>query len=574
MTADTQLIQRLARPPSLNWLRILFGLLFILVPTGACITSFLLPTLQTVLLSLQDARLLESQAEFIGLLNYTRLFSEPVFLQALLFTLLLAGARLLVVAVLPLVLGWAAGRLGQAPRLLLRLAFTLPVVVFAPVAIGVIWSLLLSPAAGFVGSPILANPGTARWGFLLIDSLHTAGLACALALIVYPAAVRAALADPSPGLKRHWPLAAAWLVGLIGTFALSLQDFSLSYILTQGGPLNTTTTLALLEFKQAFQFFNTGAAAALSVLLLLVLMLCGLLAGLVIVFSGLRLALLPQDRSAAPNATPILLGALALLILMPACVLSLLPVAWTVVEASRPLVGEVLLYDFPLSRILANTFLPLLGSIFLIQLPITYLGALGIGALRPLGRWSEALLLPFFPWLFVGIVPLAISAFMGVREASGLNLLPFLASPIWLNVPALVILALFFKGQEAAWREAAAQEALAGGKSGSAAFFRKLILPSLPLALLLGLAALFVGAGSLYWPLLIANQPELFPLPVVLAWLHNQYAMHGRLMAVVLVRLMLPVTVGFFVLFALFQIFFLDRLGLHHSDLPKKPATN
>ena len=41
-----------------------------------------------------------------------------------------------------------------------------------------------------------------------------------------------------------------------------------------------------------------------------------------------------------------------------------------------------------------------------IVVPTTYLAAFGIGALRPLGRFSEWLLLPFFPFLFVSIVSL------------------------------------------------------------------------------------------------------------------------------------------------------------------------
>ena len=44
-----------------------------------------------------------------------------------------------------------------------------------------------------------------------------------------------------------------------------------------------------------------------------------------------------------------------------------------------------------------------------IQLPIAYLGALGIGALRPLGRYSEWLLLPFSPWLFITALPLSVA---------------------------------------------------------------------------------------------------------------------------------------------------------------------
>jgi hypothetical protein len=351
---------------------------------------------------------------------------------------------------------------------------------------------------------------------------------------------------------------AAWMVGILATIALSLQDFSLSYTLTGGGPLNATTTLAMFQFRQAFQFYRFGVSAALSVLLLAALMLCGLAAGAALVFSGLRLSFVSRVADRTPpgssKAVPLLVLILILLCLLPACVLGLLPNLWVARLGLRPLVGEVLLESFPWVRVLTNTFLPLTLSVFLVQLPIAYAGALGIGALRPLGRWSEMLLLPFTPWLFVTILPVSLPAFLRLLEYGGMNRLLSLPPPLWLNVPMLVILTLFFKGQQAAWEEAQAR-----GKAGT--FFSQVILPSLPLALLLGAAALFFSAGDLYWPLIVANQPDRFTVPVALAWLHGQYAMNGRLMASVLIRLMLPITVGFFIVFAVFQVFYLDHLS-------------
>ena len=100
-----------------------------------------------------------------------------------------------------------------------------------------------------------------------------------------------------------------------------------------------TTTLGLMEFKQSFQFLKLGEGAALSVLLLVMLAVCGLIAGALIVFSGLRLSIssraVSQDGRGRSKTLPVLGLILALLLLLPACLLSILPVFWTVRMAMR-----------------------------------------------------------------------------------------------------------------------------------------------------------------------------------------------------------------------------------------------
>ncbi len=169
------------------------------------------------------------------------------------------------------------------------------------------------------------------------------------------------------------------------------------------------------------------------------------------------------------------------------------------------------------------------------------------------------MLLPFTPWLYITIIPLSINAFLRIRATGGIDQLESLAPPLVLNVAMLVILALFFKGQEAAW-----QEARLAGQRGIKPFLVKLILPSIPLALFLGTAALFSSSMSLFWPLVVITNQKLYPIPLVLIWLQNQYALDARLLAILLARLMLPVTAAFFLIFAVFQVFFLDRLSLNN----------
>nr|WP_203453950.1 sugar ABC transporter permease [Jiangella aurantiaca] len=68
-----------------------------------------------------------------------------------------------------------------------------------------------------------------------------------------------------PLLRRS--IALCLIVSVTG----SLLAFDQFFILTQGGPDNSTTTIVMLIYRTAFRQFDLGAAAALSVMVLIVL---------------------------------------------------------------------------------------------------------------------------------------------------------------------------------------------------------------------------------------------------------------------------------------------------------------
>jgi multiple sugar transport system permease protein/sn-glycerol 3-phosphate transport system permease protein len=59
---------------------------------------------------------------------------------------------------------------------------------------------------------------------------------------------------------------------LVTTIIGSFQIFDTVYVMTQGGPANATSTINFYIFRQAFQFFHTGFAAALSMVLFAILL--------------------------------------------------------------------------------------------------------------------------------------------------------------------------------------------------------------------------------------------------------------------------------------------------------------
>jgi len=203
-----------------------------------------------------------------------------------------------------------------------------------------------------------------------------------------------------------------------------------------------------------------------------------------------------------------------------------------------------------------NSLLPPLVVILFIQLPVAYLGALGIGVARPFGKWSQWLLVLFSPWLFVTSLPLAFAAFNNLREVELLDTIVALTPPILISVPMLFILTLFFMGQEPKWQEARAE-----GTSAMNALFKQLIVPSLPLAGLLAAFSLLTATQELFMPLMACISPDQITATTALLRISATFSSSGA-SALIIILFGLPIFLIFLAVFAALQVFYLDRLTL------------
>lgn len=563
--------------------RILLGLL-LLAPVGLCwLATLVLPAFQTISTSFQDLRLLSRQSEFVGWANYERLAEDAQFATANGFTLSLALTRVLAIAIIPLLLALAAGVFGRRVRVPVRLVFTIPLALFAPVAFAIAWRLALSPTFGaFAGSgdsqALLASPETAPAMLRLVDGLASFALACGLGLVIYGAALRGpGTTAPTWGVVAR-PLLITWVIVILGAIALAMQSFSLPFMLTSGGPGSSTTTLGLLQYRNTFVQFRFGVGAAVATPLLLWLGVLGLVAGLLVIIGRVQIESVPPAKPPLQiREQSQVIAALALVVLvfisLVGCSIAGWPLLWTAVNSLKSNAeifgGEAGLFPVspsldayrevaervvPVSAPLNSVFPPLLA--LAIQLPLAYLGALGIGALRPLGKYSEWLLLPFFPWLFTGIGPLNIPAFQARMSAGVLDSMLGLIPPTLCSVPMLVILTLFFKGQSARQKET------------GAGIVNGVILPSLPLAALLAFAALLVEIQQIDWSLLVAQSEALLPMNLLLMQLSMAFSTEVPLVSAAVVSFGLPLFLPFLLIFVLFQIFYIDRLAI--TAAPRK----
>ena len=158
--------------------RIILGLVLLAPSALCCLCGLVGPTIQTFITSLQEVNPLAQGAEFIGLENYSRMFQQPAFSEALGFTLSMLATRLLVVAIVPLLLAVVVNQFGRRVRIPVRLLFTVPLVLFAPVMIALAWRLIgLDPRVNLLPEKALADPELARQTLLSLDGLYTFGLA-------------------------------------------------------------------------------------------------------------------------------------------------------------------------------------------------------------------------------------------------------------------------------------------------------------------------------------------------------------------------------------------------------------
>ncbi|MBN1813379.1 MAG: sugar ABC transporter permease, partial [Anaerolineae bacterium] len=421
-------------------LRVVIGLGLLLPAILCCVSVLVIPTLGTVALSFSNYDGIGAP-DFVGVSNYRSIFQAPPFSAALGFTLSSVAVRVAVVAVVPLLLALAVNEFGRIVRIPVRLLFTIPLALFAPVVTALVWGLALDPRGRLMRTillgldlpprPLLADPEVAKRVVLSVDGLTTFGLACGLGLILYLVALRGQGAQAPSWKAVRKPLVVSWVVGLLATIALAPQSFALSFVLTRGGPMNSTMMLALYQYIVSFTMFRFGTGAALGTLSLILAILLGLGTGLVVVLTGLRLERVPWGKEVGLITRGGRRRIIAVLLLLAmvfiggtGCLLSVLPRSWNVLD-SLGLPGaytEALKGPPPASigQAWINTVLPPLLAIFLLQMPIVYVAALGIGALRPLKKRSELLLLLFSPWLFVTVGPLSPVAYLIARQ---LNLL-------------------------------------------------------------------------------------------------------------------------------------------------------
>ena len=261
---------------------------YLLLVPALLFTMFVLvyPLVQNLINSFCDVSMMRGNQGWVGFRNYERIFNDDLFwlsfrntaLYAIVGTLL----ALFVGLSFALLLNLKLGKIGSVMSFL----YTIPWVI-SPVVAGFAWKWILNDRFGIVNH-WLSSAGIVANGTSWLGNPHWA-LACVMlariwqfypfAMVMFLAGLQtipqeqyeAAAVDGATMVRRffHITLPNLRSVGsvlLVLGVIWSFNDFNMVFVMTRGGPMNTSMVLPVLVRELSFVHFDLGRGSALSII--------------------------------------------------------------------------------------------------------------------------------------------------------------------------------------------------------------------------------------------------------------------------------------------------------------------
>ena len=245
------------------------------------------PAIQAFSLSFTQYEYDITQApQWVGLANFNRLLSDKVFWQTVGNTLLYLVGVVPILVILPLFLAILVNQKLRGIHWF-RTAFYTPVVISMVVA-GIAWKALYTQNGilnqflakiGFSeGIPWLTDPKLAIWSVMLVTIWKGLGYYMVIYLAglqaISPELYEAAAIDGSDGWQKHLditiPLMRPYLFLVTIISAISATKvFEEVYIMTQGGPRNSSKTVVYYLYERAFQDLDISYACTIGLIVFL-----------------------------------------------------------------------------------------------------------------------------------------------------------------------------------------------------------------------------------------------------------------------------------------------------------------
>lgn len=261
--------------------------LFVLPALIPLIVFWIYPILRSIFISFTNWDYMSPTYDFVGFGNFTALFKDARFYDALWNTVVFTVGTLIPTIVLGLMLA-----------LLMQKAFRgkgiVQFILFSPwitptVAVSIVWTWIYEPGTGIANTVLnLFGLPALQW----IKSSDTAMLAVIIvtvwkslgyAMIFYLSALEKVPAElyEASGLDgaKSWQrfrdvtipcISPTTFFLVIITMVNSLQAYDQIQILTQGGPSGSTRTLLYMYYQLGFQEFNMGQATAVAIVLIII----------------------------------------------------------------------------------------------------------------------------------------------------------------------------------------------------------------------------------------------------------------------------------------------------------------
>lgn len=269
-------------------------LLMLLPAAAAVLLVSVYPTLKTMWMSFFDKQLLKKTVSFIGLSNYGTALKNSDTWQVIFNTLFFAAVSLILGVALAMFI--AVKLIKPYPgRGFFRAMFLIPWVT-PPLVASFVWRTILSAnfsplnsillKLGIVKAPVSFLESTQTYfGFLSVPlimiTLINVWSIFPFLMVMFIAGLQtvpkelyeAATMDGAGKIKSFWKITVPCIRPVISVSVLleliwQFNNFNISYMVTQGGPLGLTKLLAVEVYQQAFTNFRYGYASAVSVIMM------------------------------------------------------------------------------------------------------------------------------------------------------------------------------------------------------------------------------------------------------------------------------------------------------------------
>lgn len=277
MLMNRKTIQKRKAVTIAAWVLILPSFLFLCAFT-------LYPIVQTLFSSLYSESLSNVHAVFAGLQNYVNLFQDDVFRRSFWNNLIVAAVTIPVEILFATAMAVFANSVKQG-RWLVRLAFFYPVIL-PMIAAANIWLFIYTPQYGLVGMlnsnwNLLGNPQTVLPAIIVMLIWKQSGYFMVFYLSglqnipaeVYEAAKIDGAGDFRIFRSITWPLLKpitlfAFIIALTDSY--KMVDYL--YLMTDGGPNNSSNMLLYYVYQTGFNFWDIGKASAITGILVVLLL--------------------------------------------------------------------------------------------------------------------------------------------------------------------------------------------------------------------------------------------------------------------------------------------------------------
>ena len=260
------------------------GLIFIFPAVLGILTFIIIPVICSFGLSFTEWDLL-NEIKFAGLANYKEIFTDEIFLKILINTFVFALSTTVFGVIIPLILAYILKSKIKGAEFF-KVAYFLPFIT-PMIVIGVVWQWIFDPNIGFLNSILNTN---LKWLYDSTLALPSLIVVSVWKLIGYNmviflsgfssipnSVIEAAKIDGASGVKLLSKIIVPMLSPTIFfvtviTIISSMQVFDLIYLMTEGGPDNSTNVIVYAIYKNAFEFFNVGKSCAMAYVLFVIIL--------------------------------------------------------------------------------------------------------------------------------------------------------------------------------------------------------------------------------------------------------------------------------------------------------------